>query len=72
MDGVIVSYQYKVMKPDRSIYEILLNKYKLKAEECVFIDDRVENVEGAKKIGFYGIHFQSFEQASAELNELLL
>ena len=35
-------------------------------------DDRPENVEGAKALGFYGIHFHSFEQASAKLNKLLL
>lgn len=72
MDGVIVSYQYKIIKPDRRIYETLLQKYHLKAEECVFIDDRSENVEGARALGFKGIQFKDYEQASGELNQLLL
>lgn len=72
MDGVIFSYQYNVLKPDRKIYETLLEKYQLKAEECVFIDDRPENVEGAKQLGFHGIQFFNFEQASEKLNQLLL
>lgn len=72
LDGAVFSYQQKVIKPNRKIFETLLNQYHLKAEECVFIDDRPENVEGAKALGFYGIPFQNFEQASAKLNKLLL
>lgn len=72
LDGAVFSYQQKVIKPNKVIYEVLLNKYKLKAEECVFIDDRLENVEGAKALGFKGIQFKNYEQASAELNMLLM
>ena len=71
LDGAIFSYQHKVIKPNKVIYEVLLNKYKLKAEECVFIDDRLENVEGAKALGFKGIQFKNYEQASTQLNTLL-
>ena len=40
-----------MLKPDEEIYRYLLNKYDLKAEECLFIDDVDTNVEGAKKVG---------------------
>ena len=72
MDGIIFSFQYKMLKPQREIYETLLQKFQLEPEECVFIDDRLENVEGAKKSGFHGIQFHNYEQASSELNQLLL
>ena len=61
-----------MLKPQREIYETLLQKFQLEPEECVFIDDRLENVEGVKKAGFHGIQFHNYEQASSELNQLLL
>ncbi|MCM1026802.1 MAG: HAD family phosphatase [Roseburia sp.] len=70
-DGGILSWQEKLIKPDRAIYELLLSRYGLKAEECVFLDDTRENVEGAKACGFYGICFETKEQAEEELRRLL-
>lgn len=69
VDGKVVSAYVKLVKPDREIYEYLLKKYDLKAEECVFLDDRPENVEGAFKVGMEGILFENYEQAWAELNK---
>ena len=71
MDGAVISYQIKMIKPDREIYEYLREKYDLIPEECVFIDDRPENVEGAKTVGMKGIRFETFEQANGELQRLL-
>lgn len=70
-DGGILSYQEKIVKPDRAIYELLLSRYGLKAEECVFLDDTRKNVEAAKECGFYGICFETKEQAEEELKSLL-
>ena len=41
-----------------SVYKALLDKYSLKAEECVFIDDRLENVQAAFALGFAGIQMK--------------
>lgn len=71
VDGEVISYQVKMIKPDARIYQILLEKYSLKAEECVFLDDRPENIEGAKKLGFYGIVFTSKEEAEVKLEEII-
>ena len=70
-DGCVYSFREGVAKPDPEIYKILLNRYDLKAEECVFIDDTEENVTGAEKLGIKGIVFTGYEDASARLNEIL-
>ena len=55
MDGMVVSGREQVMKPDPRIYRLLLERYRLKAEECVFIDDREDNIAGARAMGMKGI-----------------
>ena len=62
-DGVFVSSDYLMLKPDRKIYETFLNKYGLKAEECLFIDDRIDNVKGAEKAGFNTFQFHGDYEA---------
>ena len=71
VDGKVVSGFVKMVKPNADIYEHLLKEYDLKAEECVFLDDRQDNVEGARALGIKGIIVKSYEQANAELKELL-
>lgn len=71
VDGMVVSGREKLLKPESAIYECLLKRYGLKAEECVFLDDHAENVEGAKKCGLNGIVFTDFEAAQAKLNSCL-
>lgn len=70
MDGGILSYQDKLIKPDHAIYELLLSRYGLKAEECVFLDDTLRNVEAAEEVGIHGICFDTKEQAEEELRQL--
>ena len=69
-DGCVFSFREGVVKPDPQIYRILLERYDLQAEECVFIDDTEENVRGAEKLGFKGIVFAGYEDAVAELAAL--
>ena len=71
IDGKIVSGFVKMIKPDADIYQCLMNTYGLKAEECVFLDDRAENIEGAKAVGIHGIEFKNYEQASALLEQFI-
>lgn len=71
IDGGILSYQVKLIKPAPEIYRLLCSKYDLKAEECVFIDDLPKNVEAAQKEGMQGIVFQDLKQAKEELEVLL-
>ena len=71
VDGAVISYEVQVVKPEPEIYQVLLKKYSLKAEECVFLDDKAENIEAAQLLGFHGIVVEGYEQAKKELEELL-
>ena len=71
MDGGILSHRDKLIKPDPRIYQLLVNRYDLHAEECVFLDDTPVNVHVAVQLGMQGIIFQSENQAKEELTKLL-
>lgn len=66
-DGGILSYRERMIKPEPEIYRLLLERYGLKAEECVFLDDLAVNVEAARAEGYAGIVFETKEQAEEEL-----
>ena len=70
VDGGVISYEVKIVKPEAGIYEALLKKYDLVPEECVFLDDRKDNVEAAEKLGFHGIVVDGYEQAAKALSAL--
>ncbi|WP_457089415.1 HAD family hydrolase [Microvirga sp. P5_D2] len=56
-DGVIVSGDERLLKPDAAIYHLLLDRYRLEAADCVFIDDSKPNIEAARKVGMEAIHY---------------
>lgn len=68
VDGWVVSCEYKINKPDKRIYEILLKKYNLNSEECFFIDDKKINIETANLLGIKG-HILNYERNG--VNELI-
>ena len=67
VDGAILSYQVKLIKPSPEIYQLLCSKFGLNAQECVFIDDTEKNVLAAKAEGMEGIVFHTLEQVKREL-----
>ena len=69
VDGDIFSYTIKMIKPEEKIYRTLLDRFQLKPEECVFIDDTAQNIEGAEKLGIHGICFHNIEQAREDLKK---
>lgn len=71
LDGDVLSCYYRIIKPDDAIYKLLCEKYDLKPEECVFIDDLQRNVEAAQKNGFQSFVFIDKEQADKKINELM-
>ena len=70
VDGGILSYKDGVIKPDPAIYRLLLDRYGLKPEECVFLDDVPKNVDAAAAFGIATILFRNQEQAMEELRAL--
>ena len=62
-DGGVFSCYVKLIKPDTAIYQCLLEKYGLRAEECLFIDDREENIDAARELGMQAVRFENYEQA---------
>ena len=71
-DGRVVSGEEKMRKPHSEFYQVLLNRFGVKAEEALFIDDSYRNIKGAEKIGIKTIHFESPEQLKTELLKLNL
>lgn len=53
-DGVLISADYKLLKPEKEIYEALYKEFDLKPEECFFIDDVQKNIDGARATGMDG------------------
>lgn len=71
MDGGLFSCDVHMVKPDLSFYNLLIKKYKLIPQKCVFIDDLEVNLEPAMALGMRTILFQTQEQAETELDNLL-
>lgn len=55
--GMIISAIEQMAKPDPAIYRLLLERFELTADECVFIDDLQENIDAAEREGIHGIRF---------------
>jgi 2-haloacid dehalogenase len=70
-EGVLVSGVEKTRKPFPEIYELTLNRFDLKAEESLFIDDNLRNVEAARALGIHSIQFHSPEQLAQELKDYI-
>ena len=71
LDGFVVSGKEKTIKPGPRIYRILLERYGLRAEECIFIDDNPKNTAGAEAVGIRGLVFQDAAQLRRDLDRIL-
>lgn len=67
LDGMLVSYMINKIKPDRAIYEAICRKYDLAPAECLFFDDRLENVQAARAYGMSSLQVFSAEGLAADL-----
>lgn len=70
-DGRVISYEVQEIKPDPAIYHILLDRYALRPDECVFIDDNRANIDTARALGLHGIVHTSREETDRALAQLL-
>ena len=71
MEGMVVSYMLHVGKPERIVYQTLCDRYGLNKEECLFFDDRVENVQGAIDCGMRAKRVLAAKGLAVDLEELL-
>jgi 2-haloacid dehalogenase len=69
-DGIVISGEEKLIKPDKEIFERMLERYHLEAENALFIDDNMNNVQAAKEMGFATIHVQEKTDLKTELYTL--
>ena len=70
VNGAVYSFDVGVRKPEKEIYEIAMQRANANPQECLFIDDLLENIQAAKQIGIEGIHFISSEQLKQDLVHL--
>ncbi len=71
MDGGVFSCDVHLVKPDPAIYQALCDKYALRPEECVFLDDNAANVRAARDFGLSAILFSDYGHTKAELERIL-
>ena len=71
-EDILVSGTEKMMKPDAAIYALAIKRFDVDPAQCLFIDDRIENVRGAEAAGMHGHVFQDAETLQAELKRTAL
>lgn len=64
---IVVSGDEKLVKPDPAIYALAIDRFGFPADRLIFIDDRLDNVEGARAAGMHAHHFAGAEPLRAEL-----
>jgi HAD superfamily hydrolase (TIGR01509 family) len=67
--GLVVSGEEGVVKPDPAIYQLMLRRFELRPEECVFIDDKAANVAAAQALGVNAIQFENPAQLETALRD---
>lgn len=70
-EGVVISARIKLAKPERAIFDHLINTYNLEPAASVFVDDHLPNVEGARQAGLQGILFTGVDDCRSELRRLM-
>lgn len=70
-DVIVISAEEGTAKPGSSIFQRILERLELPAHACVFIDDRLKNIQAANALGFQAIEFRRRSQALDELRNLL-
>ena len=68
-EGIVVSGDEKTRKPFPKIYKIMLERYNLNPQSCLFIDDNSDNIGTAEKLGINGIHYKNTNQLINDLSQ---
>ena len=70
LNGIVVSGEEKIIKPDPEIFNILLKRFQITAQESVFIDDNINNIKAAEKLGFQTIHINNNMKLKTEFERI--
>lgn len=70
LKGYVISSEVYMLKPDPNIYIHLTEKFSINPHECLFIDDKINNVKGAEAVGMFGVRFISSQQLIEDLRNL--
>ena len=70
-DGGILSFRERVIKPMPKIYQLLIERFNLNPEKCIFLDDLPQNLEGAKRFGIKTLQFTTYDVTKNELEKSL-
>ena len=71
-DGLIISGEHKLVKPDNAIYDLAIRRFNLIPNETVFIDDKLQNIIAAKRLKFKTIHLIDPEKIELEINKFIV
>ena len=71
-DQVFVSTKMHMAKPDKQAYEFVLKQLKVKPQQSIIVDDRIENIRPARALGMNGIVFKNSRQFARELKKYQL
>ena len=70
-DDLIISGNEKMIKPNKEIYNLAISRFNLIPKETVFIDDKIENINTAQRLGFKTIHLNNPELITSEINKYI-
>ena len=68
-DDVVISAEEKLIKPDPALFELVLKRYRLNAEEVYFIDDSMPNILAARALGIQALHFKRSDNCYRQIRE---
>ncbi len=67
--GIVISAEEKLIKPDTSLFQVVLDRYALDANNVVFIDDSLPNIHAAKSLGMHAVHFKATDTCYANIRK---
>ena len=67
----IFSNEVGITKPDKRIYLLTARRLGVKPKECLFVDDNIKNIKGARDVGMKAVHFEDYKSFKDELDSIL-
>ncbi len=68
-DGIVISAEEKLIKPDVALFQVVLDRYQIDATEMLFIDDSLPNVQASQSLGMQAVHFKGSDNCYADIRQ---